>query len=48
VAEGDEVGLLGEAVHHRENDGLARYLGQPFDEVHGDVGPHLGWHLKGL
>jgi hypothetical protein len=48
VAKGDEVGVLGEAVHHREDDGLARHLGQPFDEVNGDVGPHLGRHLKGL
>ena len=48
VAEGDEVGVFGEAIHHREDDGLACHLGQPLDEVHGDVGPHLGRHLKGL
>ena len=48
VVEGDEMCVLREAVHHREDDGFARHLGQPFDEVHGDVGPHLGRHLEGL
>jgi hypothetical protein len=42
------VDILGEAIHHREDYELARHLGQPLDEVHGDVGPHLGRHLKGL
>jgi hypothetical protein len=42
------VGIFGEAVHYREDDRLARHLGQPLDEVYGDVGPHLGRHLKGL
>jgi hypothetical protein len=27
---------------------FARHLGQPLDEIYGDVGPHLGRHLKGL
>ena len=37
-----------QSVHHGENDGLATDLGQPLDEVHRDVGPHLGRHLEGL
>ena len=42
VAEGDEVRVLGEAVHHGEDDRLPMYHGEPLDEVHGDVRPHLG------
>jgi hypothetical protein len=40
--------ILGEAIDHREDNRLAPDFTQPFDEVHGDVGPHLGRHLKGL
>ena len=48
MAEGDEVRVLGEAINHREDDGLPAHLGQPFDEVHGDVRPHLGGHVQRL
>ena len=48
VAEGDDVRVLGEAVHHGEDDRLPMYLGELLDEVHGDVRPHLGRHLKRL
>ena len=48
VAERDEVRVFGEAVDHRENDGLAAHLGKALDEVHGDVIPDLRRHLKGL
>jgi hypothetical protein len=42
------VSVLGEAIDHREDDRFAAHLRQPLDEVHGDVGPHLGRHLEGL
>jgi hypothetical protein len=42
------VGVLGEAIDHREDDRFVAHLRQPLDEVHGDVGPHLGRHLEGL
>jgi hypothetical protein len=48
VAERNEVSVLGEAIDHREDDRFAAHLRQPLDEVHGDVGPHLGRHLEGL
>jgi len=48
VAERDEVRVLGEAVDHREHDGLAADLGEALDEVHGDVRPHLGRDLPRL
>jgi len=43
-----EVGVLGEAIDHREDDGLPANLGQPFHEVEQDIRPDLGWHLEGL
>ena len=48
VAERDEVRVLGEAVNHREDDGLAAHFGEALDEVHGDVRPHLRRHLERL
>lgn len=47
VAEVDEVCILGEAVNDGEDDGFLVDLGQAFDEVHRDVGLHLGRHVKG-
>jgi hypothetical protein len=41
MTEGDEVRVLGEAVNHREDDGLAAHIGKDLDEVHGDISPHL-------
>jgi hypothetical protein len=41
VTEGDKVRLLGEAVNHCEDDGLAAHLGKALDEVHGNISPHL-------
>jgi hypothetical protein len=40
VAERDEMRILGEAIDHREDNRLAPDFRQPFNEVHGDVGPH--------
>ena len=34
MTERDEVRVLGEAIHHCKNDGLARNLRQPFNEIH--------------
>ena len=48
MTEDDEVRVLGEAINHREDDGLAANLRQPLDEVHGDVRPHLGGHVQRL
>ena len=48
VAERDEMCILGEAIDHREDNRLAPDFKKPFDEVHGDVGPHLGQHLEGM
>jgi hypothetical protein len=48
VAEGDEMTVLGEAIHHREDDELVVHSGKALDEVHGDVRPDLGWHLQWL
>jgi len=48
MAQGDEVHILGEAVHHGEDDRLPADLGQALDEVHQDVRPHLGGDLEGL
>jgi hypothetical protein len=42
------VGILGEALDHREDDGLAMDLRQALKEVHRNVRPHLGRHIKGL
>ena len=48
VAQQNEVGVLREPVHHREDDALAMYLGERLDEIHGDVGPNAGGHLQRL
>jgi hypothetical protein len=48
VAEGDEVRILGEAVDDSKDHRLPMDLREALDEVHGDVGPHLGRHLKQL
>jgi hypothetical protein len=40
--------MLGEAIDHREDDRLAMDLRQALNEVHQDVRPHLGRHIKGL
>ena len=48
VAKCDKMRVLGEAIYDGEDDGLATNLGQPLDEIHGDVRPHMGRHLKGL
>ena len=41
VAQRDEVSVLGEAVHHGEDDPFTVNLGKAFDEVKRYVGPHL-------
>jgi hypothetical protein len=48
VAERNKMCILGEAVDDGEDDRLAADLGQPLDEVHGNICPHLGRHLQGL
>lgn len=48
MAERDEVGLLGEAIDHCEDDGLPAHLQESLDEVNGDVGLDLGRHVEGL
>jgi hypothetical protein len=48
MAERNEVCILGEAVDHHEDDELAAHLGQPLDEVHGNIRPYLRRHIKGL
>jgi len=48
MTERDEVCILGEAIHHCKNDGLASNLRQPFNEIHQYVGPDLGRHIEGL
>jgi hypothetical protein len=48
VAEGDEVGILRETVHHYQNHGLAMHLRKALDKIHGDIRPHLIRHLQRL
>ena len=48
VTQGNEMHILGEAVDHCENDGFAADLGQPLNEVHGDINPHLRRYFEGL
>jgi hypothetical protein len=48
VVEQDEVGILGEAINHRQDHRLACHLWQTFDEVDGYVRPHLGGNLEWL
>jgi hypothetical protein len=44
VGEGDEVTVLAEPIHYRQDDGFASHLGQSFDEV--DVRPDCRWHWQ--
>lgn len=46
--EGDEVCVLKEAVDSVQNDRLLIDLRKALDEVHRDVSPHLGRHIKRL
>jgi hypothetical protein len=48
VAQRDEVGVLGETVHHSQDDRLAANARKTLDEVHSDVGPHRNRKLKRL
>jgi hypothetical protein len=48
VAEGDEMSVLRERVHHSVDHILVAHLGKALNEIHGDVGPHCGWHIKQL
>jgi hypothetical protein len=40
VRQGDEMAVLAEAIHNREDDRLALHLGQRLNEVDADVSPH--------
>jgi hypothetical protein len=40
VRQGNEMAVLAEAIHEREDDCLALHLGQRLDEVDADVSPH--------
>ena len=42
MAQCNEVGILRESVHHREQHTFAMHLGQSFDEVDGDVSRNTG------
>lgn len=48
VAERKKMRILGESVDDGEDERFAAHLGQPFNEVQGDVRPHLGRNLQGL
>jgi hypothetical protein len=48
VAEGNEVRLLGEPVHHSQDDRLAVDPGKSFDEVERDVAPYTRRHRQRL
>ena len=48
MTQGDEVGLLGEAINHREDDRLLVDLREALDEIHRDVRPYLCGDLEGL
>ena len=48
MTERSEVRVLGEAVNHGENDTLPMHARKFLNEIHGDVGPDLGGHLKRL
>jgi hypothetical protein len=44
----DEMGELGELIHHRQDDGLAIDVGKSFNEVHGNVYPYRRRYFKRL
>jgi hypothetical protein len=46
VRQRNEVGVLAETVHHREDDRLALHLGESFYEVEANVTPHHRGHRK--
>lgn len=48
MAKRDEVGVLGEAINHGDDDELPSHLWRPIDEVEQDVSPNLEWHLEVL
>lgn len=48
VAQGNEVSMLGESIHHYQDDTLAIDMQQALNEVHGDVRLDLRWDLEGL
>jgi hypothetical protein len=48
VTQGNEVGVLGQAIDHCQNHCLAADLQEIVNEIHGDVLPHHGWHIEGL
>ena len=48
MARRNEVSVLGEAVHHGQDDTVAMDAGKAFNEVKGDVRPHLGGDLQRL
>jgi hypothetical protein len=48
VAQGDEAGILGEEVHHREDHRLAADLGEPFNEIQGNVSLDGVWNVQRL
>ena len=48
VPKRNKMRVLGEAVNDGEDDGFPANLGQPLDEIHGDVGPDLVRHLQRL
>jgi hypothetical protein len=48
ATQGDEVGVLGEAVDDGEDEGLATHSREALNEVHGDVGPNGIRHRQWL
>jgi hypothetical protein len=48
VAEVDKMCILGEVIHHGEDDRLAIDIGESFDEVHRDIRPNRGGNRQWL
>jgi hypothetical protein len=48
VAEVDKMCILGEVIHHGEDDRLAIDTGESFDEVHRDIHPNQGGNRQWL
>jgi hypothetical protein len=48
MTERDEMSVLGETVHNRQNNALAMHTGKTFDEIHRDVRPYLGGNFQWL